>query len=314
MEQLGYLAGATRFRRISEKLYADGDKLYQEHQLSFKASWFPVFYTLAVNEAPQTVLELAAAIGYTHVTVKNVARELETEGLARIKVHPADKRSRLISLTTKGRKRLEQLQRVWIPFGEALKQVLDAGHPDMLGSLGRIERALDRQPLHERIQKGKVAAEVTVVDYRPSLGKYFYILAGKWLQDILGGELEEEDEITLRHPEKAYLQDGGFVFFALYQGKPAGCVALKRLNEDTFEFAKLFIDPKVRNQGIATRLIERCITRCRENGARQLWLQTTMSMPEAHRLYYKMGFKDKKAPRQMAVLQRTEKVMMMTLD
>ena len=28
--KLGYLAGATRFRRISDKLYIDGNKLYSK--------------------------------------------------------------------------------------------------------------------------------------------------------------------------------------------------------------------------------------------------------------------------------------------
>jgi N-acetylglutamate synthase-like GNAT family acetyltransferase len=97
----------------------------------------------------------------------------------------------------------------------------------------------------------------------------------------------------------------------LHKNKVVGCVALKRLDEKTFEFAKLFIDPNARNLGIATKLIERCITRCKENDATQLWLQTTMSMPEAHKLYYKLGFVDRKAPRQMTVLKRTEKIMCM---
>ena len=33
--KLGYLAGATRFRRISEKLYVDGDKIYKENNIDF---------------------------------------------------------------------------------------------------------------------------------------------------------------------------------------------------------------------------------------------------------------------------------------
>src|SRR5258708_1861932 len=137
--------------------------------------------------------------------------------------------------------------------------------------------------------------------------------AGNWLLGVLKGKLEEEDPFTLHHPDKAYLEKGGFVFFALYDKKVVGCVALKRLDEETFEFAKLFIDPATRKLGIATKLIERCITRCKENEAKQLWLQTTMSMPQAHKLYYKLGFGDREAPKQMEVLKRTEKIMCMDL-
>ncbi|WP_118952023.1 bifunctional helix-turn-helix transcriptional regulator/GNAT family N-acetyltransferase [Taibaiella helva] len=310
--QLGPLAGATRFRRISEMLYADGDKLYESLGFAFKASWFPVFYALASGTKPQTILELAGSIGYTHIHVRNILLELEAGGLVSIKIHPTDKRARQISLTAKGRKRFEQLREVWIPFTKALKQVLDAGHPDILNSLGRIEQALIHKPLQERITKPE-APEPVVVDYRPSLKKYFYKLAGPWLLGVLDGQLEDEDRFTLRHPDKAYLAEGGFVFFAVYQGRPVGCVALKRLDDQRFEFAKLFVDPMARKLGVATLLIQRCITRCRENGATQLWLQTTMRMPEAHRLYDKLGFLDKKAPKAMTVLQRTEKIMVLPL-
>jgi N-acetylglutamate synthase-like GNAT family acetyltransferase len=155
---------------------------------------------------------------------------------------------------------------------------------------------------------------IHILDYRPSLKKHFYELAGPWLLKVLNGKLEEEDEFTLHNPDQAYIVKGGFMFFAQLNGEIIGVVALKRLDEDSFEFAKLFINPEVRQLGIATRLIERCITRCKENNAKELWLQTTMSMPQAHKLYYKLGFDDAKAPGQMDVLKRTEKIMVKSLQ
>ena len=138
-------------------------------------------------------------------------------------------------------------------------------------------------------------------------------MAGPWLLSVLNGVLEEDDKFTLHNPDKAYLENGGFLFYAKFKEEIVGCVALKRLNEDTFEFAKLFINPNFRKLGIATKLIERCISRCLENDATELWLQTTMSMPQAHKLYYKLGFNDRKAPTQMDVLERTEKIMCLSL-
>jgi DNA-binding MarR family transcriptional regulator/N-acetylglutamate synthase-like GNAT family acetyltransferase len=312
ISKLGYLAGATRFRRISEKLYIDGDKIYQDNGINFKASWFSVFYVLATAEGPKTVLELAEEIGFTHITVKNVVRELETNGLVKIQDHPGDKRSKHISLTPKGKRLFVKLKEIWIPFAGTLKRILDTGHPDFLNIISRVDREISKHPIHQRMKQpdeGKIA----VLDYKPSLKKYFYELAGNWLLGVLKGTLEEEDKFTLKNPDKAYLDKGGFLFFALHQNKVVGCVALKRLDENTFEFAKLFIDPSARNLGIATRLVERCISRCRENEATQLWLQTTMAMPEAHQLYYKLGFEDRKPPKQMDVLKRTEKAMVMDL-
>lgn len=311
--QLGYLACATRFRRISEKLHIDGDKIYSDSHLNFKASWFSVYYILATSEGPRTVLEIAGEIGVSHITVKNIVRELEEQELVKVKSHPTDKRSKQIQLSAKGKNLLPKLQKIWSSFGATLKHLLDAGHPDFPNILSRIEAGLSANPIHERLKHLHTLPDIRVVDYKPSLKKYFYELAAPWLLEVLKGKLEEEDKITLQHPDKAYLDAGGFVFYALHDKKVVGVVALKRLDENTFEFAKLFVDRTIRKAGIATRLIERCISRCKENYATQLWLQTTMAMPEAHALYYKLGFMDRAAPKQMAVLKRTEKIMVLDL-
>ena len=308
LQGLGHLAGGTRFRRISEKLYQDGDSIYRNAGIPFKASWFSVYYVLARSQQPMTIMGIAKQIDFTHISVKNVLRELEKEGLVSIQVNPADKRSRIAMLSKAGIVMLEKVEPIWRDFTRALKSLYDSGHPDLLNILDRIDRSSDRISLSQRVANQDFD-QVRIVDYRPDLKHHFYELAAPWLKEVLGGNLEEEDTLTLSHPEKAYLQTGGFLFFALYKEEVVGCVVLKRLDKDTFEFAKLFIKPTARKMGLATRLIERCITRCMENEVRELWLQTTLSMPQAHQLYYKLGFQDRPAPPQMDVLQRTEKTM-----
>lgn len=313
ISELGYLAGATRFRRISDKLQYQGDKIYADHGLNFKASWFSVFYTLFKTNEAMTVLQLADSIGFTHITVKNIVRELEGEGLAKIIINPGDKRSKHIQLTAKGKKIYQQLSTVWENFAQALEQILTAGHPDILQILQRIDKESERISLSKRAKDPTAIPAIAILDYKPSLKKTFAALAEPWLKAVVGGKLEKEDLFTLHNPDKAYLDTGGFVFFALSGKKTVGCVALKRLSEDSFEFCKLFVDPNVRNAGIATKLIERCITRCRENNARALWLQTTDQATDAHRLYYKLGFTDSKPPAGMDVLKRTTKIMRISL-
>ncbi len=313
ISKLGYLAGATRFRRISEKLYVDGDKIYEQLGIGFKASWFSVYYTLIHADNPLTVQELANEIGFTHITVKNVVRELEEHGIAHIKANPNDGRSKHISLTKKGKTLHDKLGPVWDLFSQTLEQLLTAGHPDFINIINRIDREAEKIPISERMKKVKEHEPLIIVDYKPSLKKYFNELAGNWLSKMLNGKLEKEDEEVFRSPETVYLQEGGFVFFALHKGKVIGCVALKRLNEEAFEFCKLYVSETARGAGAATKLIERCITRCKENNARQLFLQTTPDLLPAHKLYDKLGFDDVKAPPDMAVLKRTTKIMSLEL-
>lgn len=313
ISKVGYLAGATRFRRIGEKLQSDGDKIYAGLEINFKASWFATYHTLLEANAPLTMQEITSSIGFTHITVKNIVRELEENGIVKIKPNPLDARSKHVTLTSKGTNLFAKLDPVWQSISKGLEQLLVTGHPDFINIINRIEKEIEKKPLSERIKEVEAHSPVTVVDYKPSLKKYFYDLAGNWLLGVLHGKLEKEDEFSLKNPDKAYLEEGGFVFFALNKNRVVGCVALKRLSEDKFEFCKLYIDPEERKGGIATKLIERCISRCKENNASELWLQTTNAMQDAHRLYYKLGFAENKAPKEMHVLKRTQKIMSLTL-
>jgi len=308
LDILGYLAGATRFRRISEKLYVDGDKIYKEAGIQFKASWFPVYYVLALAESPMTVLQITEQIDFSHITVKNVLRELEHEELVFIKQNPADKRSKLVSLSLKGQKLIYQLKPLWISFSTALKKVFQAGHPDFMNILNRIDHQIEGNPLNLMVAKQEVES-VLVVDYKPSLNKHFHELAGPWLTEELNGQLKEEDGIELQNPEEDHFIEGGFLFYAKYKDQIVGFVALKRLDDNAFELSSLYINPNYRNQGIDTLLIERCITRCMENEASELWLQTSISTTEAHILFDSLGFVDKAPPEGMLLQELTKKAM-----
>lgn len=312
LNKLGFLAGGSRFRRIYERLQIGGDKVYQDVGVGFKSTWFPVYYVLVNSKKPQTVMEIAGQISFSHITVKNIVKELDSEGLTVVSPNPEDGRSKLISLSKRGRALQKELEPIWMKFSNTLERVMKNGHPDITNILKRIDKQLSKKPLNDLVNE-ELEEQVKILDYRPTLKHHFYDLAGYWLLGVTRGKLEEEDEFTLHNPDKAYLEKGGFVFFAKYKSEIVGCVALKRLNEDSFEFAKLFVDPAYRELGIATKLVERCISRCKENAVKELWLQSTASMKQAHGLYVNMGFADQPAPPQMDILERSEKVMVINL-
>ena len=114
--KLGYLAGATRFRRISDKLYIDGNKLYEQEGVRFKASWFSVYYALSQTDKPLSISDLAGIIGFSHITVKNIVREMDVAKLVNIQPNPDDKRSKRILLSDEGRAQLPQLTELWKRF------------------------------------------------------------------------------------------------------------------------------------------------------------------------------------------------------
>jgi len=312
-EILAYLAGATRFRRISEKLYVDGDKVYKEAGIQFKASWFPVYYVLALSESPMTVLQITEQIDFSHITVKNILRELEKEELVCIELNPADKRSKLVSLSLKGQKLIYRLKPLWISFSTALKRVFQSGHPDFMNILNRIDHQIEENPVNLMVAQQE-AESVVVVDYKPSLNKHFHELAGPWLTEEVNGKLKEEDGIALQNPDEAHFIEGGFLFYARYRDQIVGFVALKRLDDAAFELANLYINPNYRNLGIESLLIERCICRCMENEANELWLQTSISKTETQLVYDALGFIDNAPPAGMTLQEQTKKAMCLEFD
>jgi DNA-binding MarR family transcriptional regulator/GNAT superfamily N-acetyltransferase len=148
---LGHLAGASRLKRISDKLYIDGNKTYKDHGLSFKSTWFSVYYSLATAQAQLTIMEIADQIAFTHITVKNILREMEAEGLIVIKPNPSDRRSKLVSLSPKGKALLRKLNPIWDSISRALTDIFSAGHPDIIEVLTRIDKAADEYPLYQRV-------------------------------------------------------------------------------------------------------------------------------------------------------------------
>jgi len=310
--KLSYLVGITRFRRISEKLYVDGDKIYREAGINFKASWFPVYYVLALAEEPVTVMQIAEQIDFSHITVKNVIRELEGYEYVEIISNPADGRSKLIALSHKGQKQIYRLKPIWISVSATLKKIFQTGHPDFMNALNRIDTQIEQHPL-QLSQTQSESDTIIVVDYKPGLNRHFHELAGPWLSGEVNGQLEEKDGISLQDPDPEHFNEGGFLFFARYKEQIVGFVALKRLDDDRFECERLYTNPVYKNFEIEEKLIERCISRCMENETKELWQQTTLDLPEINLLYSKLGFTEKPAPSQMQVREETEKTMCLEL-
>ena len=98
-------------------------------------------------------------------------------------------------------------------------------------------------------------------------------------------ELQNYDE-ELRHLEGKY---------GLPDGTPAGCIALRKLDETRCELKRLYVRPAFRGQGLARLLTEQILRDARTIGYRKILLDTLPFLESAIRLYRSLGFTD--APR-----------------
>ena len=66
-------------------------------------------------------------------------------------------------------------------------------------------------------------------------------------------------------------------FVAVMHGEVVGCCALQIYSKRLAEVRSLAVHPEHRDQGIASKLVERCIERGRERGVRELFAVTSQT-------------------------------------
>jgi len=130
---------------------------------------------------------------------------------------------------------------------------------------------------------------ITIIDYQPSHQPYFEKLNRYWIEKYF--EMEEVDEFVLTHPEEAILKPGGVILMALYNGTIAGTVALRKINDSTYEFTKMAVEETFQRKGIAEALSYASFKKAKELGANEVILYSNRILKPAINLYEKLGFK-----------------------
>jgi DNA-binding MarR family transcriptional regulator len=151
INESGILGISTRLQRLSEQLRKDGFQIYKANGIDFEPKWFPVIYTLYFKPV-LSVVELATEIGYTHPSTISLLKELEKEKLIRSKKDKQDERKRLILLTEKGKKLLEQMQPVWQTMVVALTELTNTSN-NIMKAIEEVEAQLNHKSFMDRAKK-----------------------------------------------------------------------------------------------------------------------------------------------------------------
>ncbi|WP_203756738.1 GNAT family N-acetyltransferase [Cellulomonas chitinilytica] len=86
------------------------------------------------------------------------------------------------------------------------------------------------------------------------------------------------------------LPPAGLLLVARLGDEPVGCGALRFVDDDTAEVKRVWVDPRVRGQGLARRLLVELEAHARDRGVRTLRLETNETLREAVALYRSSGY------------------------
>ncbi len=80
------------------------------------------------------------------------------------------------------------------------------------------------------------------------------------------------------------------LLLARSDGEPVGCVALRRIDDETCEMKRMYVDGRFRGHGVGRALTERLLADARALGYRRMLLDTSIRQAEALGLYARYGF------------------------
>lgn len=84
----------------------------------------------------------------------------------------------------------------------------------------------------------------------------------------------------------------GCLLIAKYKQESAGCVALRKLSDDTCEMKRLYVSPSFRGLKIGRNLANAVIEQAQKIGYRYMRIHTITELKEANMLYESLGFKN----------------------
>ena len=82
------------------------------------------------------------------------------------------------------------------------------------------------------------------------------------------------------------------ILVAWSEEQPAGCVALRRIDDETCEMKRLYVRPGFRGKAVGRALAEAVIVEARRRSFKRMRLDTLPAMHEAMALYESLGFTD----------------------
>jgi GNAT superfamily N-acetyltransferase len=135
--------------------------------------------------------------------------------------------------------------------------------------------------------------ELSLIDYdpgNPEHKKHFEAFNREWLERYF--RVEDRDAEAFANPESYVLAEDGVILMAKTQEGFVGTGSLMKMEDATYEVAKMAVTEVWQGKGIGEHILLALIERARGKKARKLFIVSNTKLENAIRLYRKHGFKD----------------------
>ncbi|WCT11976.1 bifunctional helix-turn-helix transcriptional regulator/GNAT family N-acetyltransferase [Mucilaginibacter jinjuensis] len=289
--KVGRLALGSRMRRLTELHMDQASKVYALYNVEMQPKWFPVYYSLC-NGEEKTITLIAQEIGHSHPSVSTIVKEMTKKGIVKESPYKGDGRKNYVMLTEKGLSFDERLQEQFMDVNTAIEEALAETQHNLWKAIEEWEYILEQRSLDKRVidaKKQRESRDVTIVEYDPKYQADFRRLNEEWITTYF--KMEPADYQSLDHAKEYILDKGGYIYLALLKGEPIGTCALIKMNDDTYELAKMAVSPLAKGKGVGNLLGNTVVEKAKSLGAKKIYLESNMILKPAINLYQKLGFK-----------------------
>lgn len=241
----GGLILGTRLKRISDRFLQEVGLIYQELEIDFEASWFPIFFLLQERDS-LSMTDIASAMDVSHSAISQMISSLRKKELIQLVEDPEDARRKKISLTPLGQNLLQKVAPVWTSMHLAM--------PTLWGSEERQAQFLDdleslENRLTQKVFSTKTMALVPEIDFE--LIQLDHSKANPAFESFKGiseGRFQE-------------LPEGVQIWVTMYKAQVIGALAILPMDTAGLHLWQVYVQADYRRKGLATSMIKAAIAK-----------------------------------------------------
>ncbi len=112
VSELGYLALAVRLKRVSDSMVHSARQMYKSMGLDIEPNWYLILKLLKKEEG-LPITTIADRLRFAHPSVISMIRKMKERGYVETHIDARDSRKQLVSLTSKAKRKLPELEKLW---------------------------------------------------------------------------------------------------------------------------------------------------------------------------------------------------------